>query len=77
MYFFAYSASIVQVIDESCSEQIDLDDYQFLTRFEIKVFQFNNKLRLTFENNHNNKQKKNYKERVNTDESNSAYEDNE
>jgi hypothetical protein len=58
-------------VDQNQATTIDKDEYQFLTKFEIKPSQAN-RYRLNFINDTDKKLKKINSERLNTDESNSV-----
>jgi hypothetical protein len=65
------SACNVMALDEKQEGKFDPEEYQFLTKFEIKPSP-NGKYRLHFFNNSEKRPKKINSERLNTDESNSV-----
>ena len=64
---------MVLAFDAKAAQNIDLEEYQLLTRFEIKHNPTTNKLKLEFDHGNSPKLQKVSSERLKTDESISSY----
>lgn len=73
MYVFSDLASSVLALDAKEAHRIDQEEYQLLTRFEMKLNSSTNKLNLEFDHLGQPKRSKINSERLNTDESISSY----